>query len=309
MKRFIKIVGIVAVLLFGLNLGIDYAISHKLQHSIDRRYVGWSKIINEQLEADLVIMGSSRAWVQYSPAILDSVLQINTYNLGIDGSVLNRQIIRYEVFNHYQTKKPKYIVLNIDYFSAHEWSYGYEREQFFPYMWDPYMRKEISKVEPISWGERYIPVYRYVTYKGLYNVIHEKPWDSKTYKGYMGRDCTWEAKAYEELTAFHFDADERVMAMFEQFLEERKKEGVKVIFCYAPMYIGFTNKVENLEEFFACYKGYAERYDIPILDYTYHELSMDTTYFYNASHLNRRGAEIFSTQLAHDLDSLNLIER
>ncbi len=308
MKRFLKIVGIVAALLYGLNLGIDYAISFKLQHSADRRYLGWSKIINEQLDADLVVMGSSRAWVQYSPAILDSILQINTYNMGIDGSGLNRQIIRYEVYDHYQARKPKYIVLNIDYFSANEWSYGYEREQFFPYMWNPYMRKEIQKVEPMSWGERYIPVYRYVTYKGLYNVLYEIPWDIKTYKGYMGQDRAWEAKAYEELTAFHFKADERVMAMFEQFLEERKNEGVKVVFCYAPMYIGFTNKVENLEEFFVCYKDYAEKYDIPILDYTYHELSMDTAYFYNASHLNRRGAEIFSTQLAHDLDSILILK-
>ena len=309
MKRFLKIVGIVAVLLYGLNLGIDYAMSYKLQHSVDRRYIGWSKIINEQLDADLVIMGSSRAWVQYDPAILDSILQINTFNMGIDGSGLNRQIIRYEVFDHYQAKKPKYIVLNVDYFSATNWTIGYEREQFFPYMWDPYMRKVISKVEPMSWGERYIPVYRYTTYKGLYNVVHEKPWDAKTYKGYMGHDKTWNPEAYNEISSFHFKADERVMAMFEQFLEERKQEGISIIFCYAPIYIGATEKVENLEEFFAYYKDYAVRYDIPILDYTYHELSMDTTYFYNATHLNRQGAELFSTLLARDLDSLNLIKR
>lgn len=308
MKRFLKIVWIVAVLLYGLNLGLDYAISYKLQHSADRRYVGWSKIINEQLDADLLIMGSSRAWVQYSPSILDSILQINTYNMGIDGSGLNRQIIRYEVYNHYQAKKPKYIVLNVDHFSANEWSYGYEREQFFPYMWSPYMRKVISKVEPMSWGERYIPVYRYTTYKGLYNVVHEKPWDAMTYKGYLGHDRTWNAAAYEELTAFHFNADERVMAMFDQFLKERRAEGIQVIFCYAPIYIGFTNKVENLQDFFDFYKNKAEEYDIPILNYTYSEWSMDTIYFYNASHLNRRGAELFSTQLAHDLDSLGIIK-
>ena len=306
MKRFLKIVGIVAFLLYGLNLGLDYAISFKLQHSADRRYIGWSKIINEQLDADLVILGSSRAWVQYSPAILDSILQLNSFNMGIDGSALNRQIIRYEVFDHYQAKKPKYIVLNVDYFSAHEWSYGYEREQFFPYMWNPFMREEIGKVEPMSWAERYIPIYRYTTYKGLYNVVHEKPWDATTYKGYMGRESTWAAKAYEELTTLHITTDERVMAMFDQFLDERKQEGIQVIFCYAPIYIGLTDKADNLDEFFACFNGYAERYDIPILNYTYHELSKDTAYFYNATHLNKFGAELFSAQLAYDLDSIGV---
>ena len=215
-------------LLYGLNLGIDYAISYKLQHSVDRRYIGWSKIINEQLDADLVIMGSSRAWVQYDPAILDSILQINTFNMGIDGSGLNRQIIRYEVFDYYQAKKPKYIVLNVDYFSANEWSYGYEREQFFPYMWSPYMRKVISKVEPMSWGERYIPVYRYTTYKGLYNVVHEKPWDAKTYKGYMGHDKTWNAAAYEELTAFLKSGEKPVLLALGAMSFEDKAETDKL---------------------------------------------------------------------------------
>ena len=303
MKRFLKIIGIVAILLYGLNIGIDYAISYKLQHSVDRRYIGWSKIINEQLDADLVVMGSSRAWVHYNPAIMDSILMLNTYNMGIDGSGLNRQIIRYEIYNHYQIKKPKYIVLNIDYFSASEWTYGYEREQFFPFMWDSYMRKEISKVEPMSWGERYMPVYRYVTYKGLYNVIHERPMHAKTYKGYMGQDRTWNAKAYEELSAYHFNADERIMELFEKFLADREEEGIQVVFCYAPVYIGFTNKIENLDDFFACYESYAKKYNIPILDYTYSELSKDTTYFYNASHMNRHGAELFSMQFATDLYS------
>lgn len=309
MKQFLKIVGIVAVLLYGLNLGLDYAISYKLQHSADSRYIGWSKIINEQLDADLVILGNSRAWVQYDPAILDSILHINSFNMGIDGSGFNRQILRYEVYNRYQAKMPRWIVMNIDYFSASDWTIGYEREQFFPFMWNPAARKEIENVEPMSWGERYIPVYRYVTYKGLYSVVHETPWDAKTNKGYMGRESAWATEAYDALDSYPLKFDKRTKEAFEQFLAERKKEGIQVIFCYAPIYIGFTNKVENLDEFFACYKSYAERYDIPILDYTYHELSKDTAYFYNASHLNKTGAEIFSTQLAHDLDSLKLIER
>lgn len=309
MKRFFKIVGITTILLYGLNLGLDYIVSYKLQQSPDRRYRGWSNVINVQWNADLVIMGNSRAWVQYDPAILDSILHINSFNMGIDGSGFNRQILRYEVYNRYQAKKPRWIVMNIDYFSASDWTIGYEREQFFPYMWNFAARKDIEKVEPMTWVERYLPVCRYVTYKGLYNVLQEQPVDAQTYKGYMGHDLTWNAQAYNGLESYSVKFEKRTMEAFEQFLEERKRDGIKIIFCYAPIYIGFTNKVENLDEFFACYKSYAERYDIPILDYTYQELCMDTAYFYNASHLNRVGAEIFSTQLAHDLDSLNLIER
>ena len=48
----------------------------------------------------------------------------------------------------------------------------------------------------------------------------------------------------------------------------------------------------------------AADFDIPYLDYTYYELSYDTTYFYNTMHLNTIGADLFSKKLAQDLDSL-----
>ena len=307
MKRFLTYITSFVAFLYILALGMDYGISMKLQRSPDRRYQGWSKIINEQLNADLVVMGSSRAWVQYDPAILDSILSLNTYNLGIDGSGLNRQIAKYDVYNHYQEKNPNYIILNIDFFAAEEWSYGYEREQFFPFMWDTYVREEILRIEPMSWGERFIPLYRYVTYKGLYNVLRENPWDANTYKGYMGHERTWNPSALNDLTTYHFNVDERVNELFDCFLKERKNEGVNVIFCYAPIYVGFFEKVSNADDFFAYYKSKADQYDIPILDYTFSELSMDTTYFYNASHLNKQGAELFSTQLAKDLVKLQWI--
>ena len=45
----------------------------------------------------------------------------------------------------------------------------------------------------------------------------------------------------------------------------------------------------------------ADQYNIPILNYQYDSLSYDTNYFYNRLHLNRKGAEKFSRQLANDL--------
>ena len=61
---------------------------------------------------------------------------------------------------------------------------------------------------------------------------------------------------------------------------------------------------------FAIYQSLADRYGCQILNYTYDSISHDTLNFYNASHLNRRGAELFSTKLAHDLkELLNTIEQ
>ena len=308
MKRFIITIIVFAIALYGINLGIDVYLSHRLQQCQEQKFVGWSDITQKQLDADLVIVGSSRAWVQYDPAILDSILGINSYNLGLDGSKLNRQVLKYNVFNHYQNIKPKYIIVNIDCFCASEWTYGYLREQFFPYMLNPYTRKEILKHEPFSWAELYIPLYRYTTYKGILAMLKESKYDDKLYKGYLGQDSEWNGSIFDPDEVIHFVVEKKGWQVFEEFLDERYQEGIQVIFCYAPIYAGVTAKLDNRDEMYAAYQGLADKYNIPIIDFNDSEICNDTTYFYNDTHMNRKGAEWFTTQLAYQLDSLGVID-
>ena len=92
-----------------------------------------------------------------------------------------------------------------------------------------------------------------------------------------------------------------------RFLDECRREQIQVVFVIAPYYIGATRKIEDLDGWYSMISAIAEPFDVPILDYTYDSLSYDTTYFYNASHLNREGAALFTQKLAHDLDSLGLV--
>ena len=92
------------------------------------------------------------------------------------------------------------------------------------------------------------------------------------------------------------------------FTRVLKKQNIKVVFVGAPIYIGLINKVDNLPEFFETFESYSNKYQIPILDYTYYYLSYDTAYFYNATHLNKTGAKLFTTKSCHDLDSLGILK-
>lgn len=307
MKRFIITIIVFAIALYGINLGIDVYLSHRLQQCQEQKFVGWSDITQKQLDADLVIVGSSRAWVQYDPAILDSILGINSYNLGLDGSKLNRQVLKYNVFNHYQNIKPKYIIVNIDCFCASEWTIGYQREQFFPYMLSPYTRNVIRRVEPFTWAELYIPLYRYTTYKGILDNLKESKYNDHLYKGYRGQDSKWGGSLFEDNEVIHFRLNDETWEMFDEFLQKRCNEGIQVIFCYAPIYTRVTQKLDNIDEMYAAYQGLADKYNIPIIDFNDSEICSDTTFFYNDTHMNRKGAEWFTTQLAYQLDSLGVI--
>ena len=47
---------------------------------------------------------------------------------------------------------------------------------------------------------------------------------------------------------------------------------------------------------------------IPILDYTHMSLCEDTSYFYNAMHLNKKGSDIFSDSLANDIKKMGILK-
>jgi lysophospholipase L1-like esterase len=103
--------------------------------------------------------------------------------------------------------------------------------------------------------------------------------------------------------------DSVALRVFDRYLDKLKEEDIKVVFVYAPIYIGLIKKMDHIEGMYSMYDSIAKKYDIPILDYNYDPLCCDTAYFYNATHLNKAGAERFSIKLAHAIDSLKLLNK
>lgn len=286
----------------------DYLFSEAATKSNYFHIEGWYDLMHGKIDADVVVMGSSRAWVHINPIILDSILETNTYNLGIDGSTINRQIKKYHLFREYN-QKPQLIIQNIDY-SSLGYGVGYAREQFFPYFWNKKMRDEFLSSEPFSAGEKYVPMLRYyhnfdrATMHGLLTSTSRN-----LTKGYEGKNWQWDGSGYRKVKSIKFAPNDTTMMMFDKYLADAKAEGIKVVFVYTPLYIGATEKIENIEEMHSKYQTYADKYEIPILDYTYMGICYDTAYFYNAMHLNKTGAEIFSDSLAHDLKRLGILKK
>lgn len=306
MKKFIFTIIIFGIGLLGLASIADFVISANLRKSKARMLIGWNDIYSSNICSDVVIMGNSRAWVQYSPQILDSVLSVNAYNLGVDGAPMKRQILKYNTYRRFNTK-PKLIIQNIDFKTMIGFT-GYEREQFFPYFFDDSIKKAVAKDEKINFMERYLPVYRYIGYNDLIlaGLEVKEYWDKAIIeKGYFGMNKTWEGtKIPETITYFQ---DSLALLFFDKYLEKSQSEGIQVLFVHAPIYIAATEIIDNIEGMYQMYDSIACKYGIPILDYTHFPINNDTTYFYNATHLNKRGAEHFTKQLAHDIDSLGIL--
>jgi hypothetical protein len=286
--------------LMGLAFIGDLVISNNLKKSSMRMMVGWREICAGNLHYDLLITGGSRAWVQYDPLILDSVLHTNAYNLGIHASAVDRQVLKYNIYRKFNDK-PKWIIQNIDLWTMNLPSH--EKEQFFPYFYDSTFKEELFSCEHFNLLEKYIPIYRYIGYpeivqKGLgFKSLYGE--DVTLTKGYGNKDEPWQGQKLQGVTTYIPDTAK--LRVFDQYLAKTKAEGIKVVFVYAPMYSKIMEKIEHFEEMCAMYEHFAKKYDIPVLDYTCDPISCDTSYFYDEAHLNKKGATLFSHKLANDL--------
>lgn len=307
MKKFIYNILIFVLPVWFVLMMADFMFSSIAKRSNDYAIESWYDLMKGSIKADVIIMGSSRAWVQYDPLILDSILSVNSYNLGIDGRKHYSQIKKYHLFKK-RNKKPRLIIQNIDIFDFNAIIRGYNMYQFYPYFWDRDMRIEFINNEPFNAGEKYLPLYRFINYS-IYNDINTfLPTDSNYLtKGYRGKTATWDGAALMKVDSISFLPNDTVLHMFDTYLAEARADGIKVLFVYAPIYIGATRKMKNIKKMRDTYQTFANKYEIPILDYTHMDICYDTTYFYNASHLNKRGAEVFSDSLASDIKRLGIL--
>lgn len=299
-----------SISIFLLALGVDYLISDGLRNSGLRKYTVWNDIYKSNLDEDIIVSGSSRAWAQYDTNILEESLRLNVYNIGIDGHPIDYQLIRYNTYIRFN-RKPKYIIQNIDFATLSLSNDGYEREQFFPYLKDRRLIKEVGKLKEISFFDRNIPLLRYYGYRdeiknGLKSYFGKRDfiYEANLYKGYQGNEYSWDGSKLSEIDSIVFKPNEEAVSLFCDFLIKSKNENIQVILVSAPLYKEVLGKIVNKEVMDSTFHHIATKFDLHILDYKEDEMCLDTAYFYNGTHLNKKGAELFTSKLALDLKKI-----
>lgn len=76
---------------------------------------------------------------------------------------------------------------------------------------------------------------------------------------------------------------------------------------YTPEYIEGQEFTKNRSDIIQLFQEKSEQYQFPFLDYSNDTLSYDKQYFYNAMHLNKTGAELFTDKLIEDIQQLRTL--
>lgn len=135
--------------------------------------------------------------------------------------------------------------------------------------------------------------------------------DGGMHKGYRGNDYSWSdgILSSETVIDVSMDINDSSHTLLEDFVKELIAEGIDIVFVKSPVYYEIFDKVENTSVSDSIFSDIATKYTIPILDYYHDSLSYDKSNFYNPSHLNKKGSDIFTIQLASDLVKMGLVRK
>lgn len=313
MKKFLVRLGVWLLILIVVAVAVDAMVTTGLRKVGTRKYAVWNDIYKGGIDADLVVIGSSQAWCSYNTFMLDSLLNVNSYNLGIDGHPLPLQLLRYETYRRFNSN-PKIILLNVSYFGSFSISSDeqYEREQFFPYITDRVLVDKVAEIKHLTWLDRCVPLYRYFGYRddvemGVAAFLGKSEFpDGNMHKGYRGNVLAWQAPSWLG-SSLSYPIDKDMVALLEEFVKDISEFGIELVFVKYPAYYSWTQRVENIKVTDSIFETIAAEYDVPILDYYYSGICKDSANYYNFSHLNNKGSELFTKKLCHDLDSLGIL--
>lgn len=320
MKRFIQKVGIYIVLIIVLAIGLDWIITRGLQQVDDFIYQPWTYIREGNHNHDVLILGNSRAQGHIHPAILDSICECNSYNLGIEAYHMNMHVLKYRYYLKYSAK-PKLIVYQVDLatINNHPIKRGSNSEQFLPLFYDPFWRDKMENLGYNKW-DLYCPLYRYFGYHTAirYGIVDgvgiQHITANPNYKGFKGWDRMMEQRNVPDNLlqidmSNKFTTNANDLCYFENFIKECKENNIDVIMVYSPIYETVEKQLTDREIFEEYIRNVSEKLDVVYLDYTKDlELCSNKSYFSSPGHLNLLGAEVFTTKLAHDIDSLELLK-
>lgn len=313
MKRFIRTCLLFALLVtvgaLLLQHVVDYGLKKMTHHTSTQTSI--AQLLSDTLNADILIMGNSRALCSYNPAVLESITGMRTWNIGVSGQPFGISYLRYQLYAQHN-RPPKLLIINIDNNELEMIANGFGREEYYPYFSDSTVRSYLD-IYGFTWRDFYIPMYKYFgDYKligyGLMSSVGLYPFaPQQHYHGFYNANEPFDGETLREVLRNNrldsASCQPDAIQLLDQFVEDLNRQQVNILFCYAPQYQELYRRLP-LSDCMNAYRRISERHHIPLLDYSSLSWANDSSYFYNANHINLLGSDLFSTRLAHTLDSL-----
>ena len=244
------------------------------------------------VDADLLIMGNSRADEHYDDALIGDTLGLRCYNIGCHGNPIEFQYhVMLKAYLNRNTK-PKYVLLDISPFSMFKYLSSRRSFEFLPYLSRPEFSYYINSCRVFKPCDRLLlPRYAgvmYQVFKGLQSFNTVPAPKSEAYQPIIMNEPVPLEQEAENIAAFY------------DFIGYCIDNGMKLILVCSPMHEDHYCKYVDMDAFWKQVDEAVDGRNVTVLDYAT-LYGSDTRYFHDLLHLNKFGRTQFSKTIAHDL--------
>lgn len=308
MKKLFKQLALFIIPVLIFLLGLDYLVSKYLRNTGDifGNVAPQYDIYEGRITEPIVILGSSRAEVHIDPKVIKKGTGLDCYNLGWSGAESDLLMYRFNEYCKYNPL-PKLLVINLDMttFSTHQVERIIRDEQlpFNLYNFEAFHFYDKNILYYLIPGIRYSEK-RFLIYQTLLVGIKNLQLETKRYNGFISSDAPWDdTELMKRLQSApgNVVVDSSAIKSFCNNLKSLQKNNVRLMLYYAPEHQSSFPMYKNREEILALYQRIAQQLHIPFINYAQGEIILHKEYYYNANHLNRIGADMFSNMILTDI--------
>lgn len=303
--KFFKKLFILIVVMFVVDRGLGSILQYYFENEPLGDAASFAHAINDPKE-DILIYGSSRAVHTYDTRIFTDTLHLSAYNCGRNGSnVIYGSAILPGALEG--TKLPKLIILDV---FAKEIAYRSSRDgadmlaaailpyvlinEHFATLAGELFPKELTKArisKLYAYNSQILSIIRNYSRRENDNINGYQPLHGSKIKGdpppFSDRD----------------GIDEYSKGRLEYFIKSVTEKKVPLIVILSPMY----NQPFTDNESLSVTKQILQKYNVPFWDYSTDPKYIKAEYFYDAAHLNTKGAELFSKEIASRIKETGIL--
>lgn len=244
--------------------------------------------------ADALIFGSSRARRNYDTRIIADSLGMTAFDCGYNSMGIEFLYFRLkQVLKRYS---PRVIIYDVTpLFDLMESdSKNVNLRCFKPYFFEEPAYSSVRDIDFAEWVKCHAATYR------LHGAVEDFMADDMSkevfYDGYAPLDGIRGVKVQRHAT---MTVDPHKMALLEDFIRDCHARNIQLFFVLSPYY------QNDMGDQGATLRPLAEKYGIPVIDHFNDPAYMnDTTLYWDASHLNMKGATQFTRTIASEIKPL-----
>lgn len=302
MKKFLKGIVIFLFIWFIITGFIDFFYTKNLKKQHIREIDTWERIFGDSIDANVFILGSSRAMSHHKPSVIDSITGLNCYNFGLDGKTLESDIMLYNILKKHISNYPQYAIWDI-FVNSFDFASKFGDKQYAPYLFNQEIWNSVNNSSVhFSLIDKYIPILRYWKRQAFptYNAFRDAE------KGYANLNEEWSSEGLVEVLKkpIEYGIEHEISLRFKQTIKDFKDNGTNIILVISPFYYKGLDGIVNFRSITDSIQLYANEEQCPFYDFTYDSICYDSSFFYNAWHMNDKGATIFSRKIAYIIDSI-----